>query len=139
MTASAFLLVLLFSVILYLKLSPKRRLLRRVQKIYRLYSDSVRISLAEPDCWEQCAVLFFRGEGWSPERAERAGEALRRAGEDYMERQDILKTERENACELARRVLFYEVSNDGRHRIELRQTESIHILVEVAAQKYFPK
>ncbi len=139
MTALAFLLPLLFSAVLYFKFSPKFRALRRVQKIYGLYFKCAKTAATEPDRWEQCAVLFFRGEGWSPERAGRAGEALRKTGEDYVERQDILKTEREKACELARRILIYRVSKDGQRRIELSQTENIHILVETAARKYFPK
>lgn len=139
MTALVFLLPAFFAAILYLRVSPKLRALRRVQKIYHFYDDCAKSSAPEPDRWEQCAALFFRSEGWSFERARLAGEELRKTGEDYMERQDILKTEREKVCELARRILIYGASKDGLQRIDLRQTERIHILVETAARKYFPK
>lgn len=139
MTSLTALFSALFAVFLCLKFSPKARALRRIRGIYRFYAVSAQVSGPEPVRWEKTADLFFRSAGWDAERAGQAGKALRETGEDYMARQDILKTEKEKACELARRILLYESSKEGRQRLDLRQTEDIHALVETAAKKHFLK
>lgn len=114
---------------------PSRRA-RRIYHFYQMFSDS---ALLESDLWEKTARAYFDKAGRSPEESEKAVLTLRMSCEDFMARQDVLKTRRQKAVELARRILLLEDNSLSGRQGSLQDTERLHTAVEAAAARYFSK
>lgn len=130
----------LLGIFLSLWFSPRNRRLRRVRRILRSY---IRLRRANPgreekEIWNLVSAGHFPRTGAGSLDSASLRAAVTTACEDFCARQDIIRSEKTAALELARRILVLEGTRAG-SSLNIEEMEEIYRIVETASGKVFPR
>jgi len=104
---------------------PQQRQIRNVVKIEKRYRSLMAASsFNEKEIWKKIAEDHFTSAGWKGEQLAEALKVVETAWLDYHARQDIIKSGRSGAVELARRILAFQ-HGKGKD-LSLAETEKIY-------------
>lgn len=117
----------LFAIFRYYR--PQKSQSRGVAEIAKKYRGLMAAhSLNEKDVWKKIAEEYFISLGWKGEPLSTAIKTVETAWFDYSSRQDLIRSDRTDTAELARRILA--IQHGKGKDLSLSETEKIYQIVE---------